>query len=425
MTLPLRCGCYEDTGGFHPCAAHSGAQAVSVPDIIVTTPTITIQPGEGRVTPEPWRKLALNLCTSKRLAMPASDHGTDEPCRECLALVTAALAARREPETGARQWDCWVNVYPDGTVMPYTGEVKARQMRSTLTDVETVRARVVEVSPAPAATAPTEDDWAPNTPHNPNLFAAPTHCTNCGYEMSAHPVQLSEDEVCRVAAPTEEYSMVPLYPGQRPFPGGVYLTREQVKAIADDVWEEDGAAPTETEREAREQTGEWDARVRELKNLEIWASPRPMTNNPHFVTQQEFRRRAENLLDEMRSALRLASVRGTERGAIDLTNLTGCCADCGAKPRISQGPLNGSWCIGIVPSCDHETRGRVYRGFNLWPADESLALRTPTASAGTDVRELWLQRLELYAGGEWDTSPEALQAIIAGLRSGAPGEPNP
>ncbi|MHB1297277.1 MAG: hypothetical protein ACYC0B_02010 [Gemmatimonadaceae bacterium] len=50
------------------------------------------------------------------------------------------------------------------------------------------------------------------------------------------------------------------------------------------------------------------------------------------------------------------------------TVLTGCCVDCGAKPRIEAGPVNGTWCIRVEPTCEHETLGHVNRGFNLWPA---------------------------------------------------------
>lgn len=73
-------------------------------------------------------------------------HGHSSPwILAQLAEARAIADALRDAERVGRQWECWVNVYPDGVVMPYSGQKKAAQGRSMLTDVETIRAHVVEV----------------------------------------------------------------------------------------------------------------------------------------------------------------------------------------------------------------------------------------------------------------------------------------
>src|SRR5436190_6995707 len=59
---------------------------------------------------------------------------------------------------------------------------------------------------------------------------------------------------------------------------------------------------------------------------------------------------------------------GADAGDVTVPELTGCCANCGAKPEITMGPVNDTVCIGVKPTCDCIKRGAPYSSFNLWPA---------------------------------------------------------
>jgi len=47
VTMPSVCGCYEDTGGFHPCQQHSGASVPLPMQVVSPVPTITLSPSSA------------------------------------------------------------------------------------------------------------------------------------------------------------------------------------------------------------------------------------------------------------------------------------------------------------------------------------------------------------------------------------------
>lgn len=85
--------------------------------------------------------------------------------------------------------------------------------------------------------------------------------------------------------------------------------------------------------------------------------------------------------------------------------LTGCCANCGAMPEITMGPVNDTVCIGVKPTCDCIKRGALYASFHLWPAHGVSA----TTAGGTPGWEDVLDAFENICPGAVGTERERVE----------------
>lgn len=113
--------------------------------------------------------------------------------------------------------------------------------------------------------------------------------------------------------------------------------------------------------------------------------------------------------EEMVAAIRRAAVASRARTAggtrVVVPELTGCCANCGAMPEITMGPVNDTVCIGVKPTCDCIKRGALYASFHLWPAHGVSA----TTAGGTPGWEDVLDAFENICPGAVDSERERVE----------------